>query len=47
MSETYRTQSSLSAKYEKSSRFWKIFTLVGVPAAALLSGVLVWDAIGL
>jgi chromosome segregation ATPase len=42
MSETYRTQSSLSARYEKSSRFWKTFTLVGVPAAALLSGGLVW-----
>jgi hypothetical protein len=42
MSETYRTQSALSAKYEESSRFWKIFTLIAVPAAALLSGGLVW-----
>ncbi|MDR2134995.1 MAG: hypothetical protein LBO76_00065, partial [Treponema sp.] len=42
MSETYRTQSALSAKYEKSSRFWKTFTLVGIPTAALLSGLLVW-----
>jgi hypothetical protein len=42
MSETYRTQSALSAKYERSSQFWKTFTLVGVPAAALLSGLLVW-----
>ncbi|MDR1893992.1 MAG: hypothetical protein LBQ61_04765, partial [Spirochaetales bacterium] len=42
MSETYRTQSALSAKYEKSSRFWKTFTLIAVPAAALLSGGLVW-----
>ncbi|MDR2049294.1 MAG: hypothetical protein LBP69_07545 [Treponema sp.] len=42
MSETYRTQSALSAKYEKSSRFWKTFTLIAVPSAALLSGGLVW-----
>jgi hypothetical protein len=42
MSETYRKQSALSAKYEKNSRFWKTFTLIAVPAAALLSGGLVW-----
>jgi DNA repair ATPase RecN len=42
MSETYRTQSALSAKYEKSSRFWKTFTLIAVPAAAIVSGGLVW-----
>jgi septal ring factor EnvC (AmiA/AmiB activator) len=42
MSETYRTQSELSAKYEKSSKFWKTFTLIAVPSAALLSGGLVW-----
>jgi hypothetical protein len=30
------------AKYEKSSRFWKTFTLIAVPTAALLSGGLVW-----
>jgi hypothetical protein len=42
MSKTYRKQSSLSAKYEKNSRFWKTFTLIAVPAAALLSGGLVW-----
>jgi septal ring factor EnvC (AmiA/AmiB activator) len=41
MSEIYRTQSSLSAKYERSSRFWKTFTLIAVPTAALLSGGLV------
>jgi hypothetical protein len=41
MSETYRKQSSLSARYEKSSRFWKTFTLIAVPAAALLSSGLV------
>jgi septal ring factor EnvC (AmiA/AmiB activator) len=37
MSVTYKAQSDLSAKYEKSSRFWKIFTLVGIPLAILLS----------
>jgi septal ring factor EnvC (AmiA/AmiB activator) len=42
MSETYKTQSALSAKYERSSRFWKTFTLIAVPTAALLSGGLVW-----
>ncbi|MDR1319588.1 MAG: hypothetical protein LBJ90_08175 [Treponema sp.] len=41
MSEIYRKQSSLSEKYEKSSRFWRTFTLVAVPVAALLSGGLV------
>jgi hypothetical protein len=42
MSEIYREQSDLSAKYERSSRFWKTFTLIAVPSAALLSGGLVW-----
>jgi hypothetical protein len=42
MSETYRKQSALSAKYEKSSRFWKTFTLVAIPVTALVSGGLVW-----
>jgi peptidoglycan hydrolase CwlO-like protein len=42
MSEIYRTQSALSAKYEKRSKFWKIFTLAGIPSAAILSGGLVW-----
>jgi len=42
MSEIYRTQSASLAKYEKSSKFWKTFTLVGIPAAALVSGGLVW-----
>jgi hypothetical protein len=42
MSEIYRKQSALSAKYEKSSKFWRTFTLIAVPAAAVLSGGLVW-----
>jgi hypothetical protein len=42
LSEIYRKQSALSAKYEKNSRFWRTFTLIAVPTAALLSGGLVW-----
>ena len=42
MSEIYRKQSSLSVKYERSSKFWRTFTLVGIPAAALISGGVVW-----
>ena len=42
MSETFRKQSALSARYEKSSKFWRIFTLIAVPTAAALSGTLVW-----
>jgi septal ring factor EnvC (AmiA/AmiB activator) len=42
LSETYRKQSALSARYERSSRFWRTFTLIAVPTAAVLSGGLVW-----
>jgi hypothetical protein len=42
MSGIYRTQSALSARYERSSRFWRTFTLPAGPAAALLSGSRVW-----
>ena len=42
MSETYRMQSSLSAKYERSSKFWRTFTMIAVPVTAVLSGGLVW-----
>jgi F0F1-type ATP synthase membrane subunit c/vacuolar-type H+-ATPase subunit K len=41
MSETYKTQSALSKKYARSSKFWKTFTLVGIPTAAVISGVVV------
>jgi hypothetical protein len=41
MSKIYREQSALSVTYEKSSRFWRTFTLLAVPAAALLSGGIV------
>ena len=44
MLETYRMQSALSEKYAKSSKFWKTFTLIAVPAAAALSGGLAWMA---
>ena len=42
MSEIYRMQSALSARYEQRLKFWRIFTLVGIPAAAILSGGIVW-----
>ena len=42
MSEIYRTQSALSEKYEKSSKFWKTFTLIAIPVTALLSGGIVF-----
>jgi len=42
MSETFRTQSQLSAKYEKSSKFWKTFTIIAIPVTALISGGIVW-----
>ena len=45
MSETYRKQSALSAKYAKSSKFWKTFTLVGIPVAAVISGVVVYAVV--
>jgi uncharacterized coiled-coil protein SlyX len=37
MSETFQKQSDLSAKLERSSRFWKTFTLVGIPVTAVIS----------
>jgi septal ring factor EnvC (AmiA/AmiB activator) len=42
MSVISRTQSESSARYEESSKFWKTFTLIAVPVAAILSGTLVW-----
>jgi septal ring factor EnvC (AmiA/AmiB activator) len=45
MSETYRMQSSLSAKYEKSSKFWRTFTLIAIPITAVISGGIVYAVI--
>lgn len=42
MSETYRMQSALSAKYDRRSKFWKNFTIIAIPATALISGGIVW-----
>ena len=42
MSETYRMQSVLSARYEKKSKFWRTFTLIAIPVTAVLSGGIVW-----
>jgi septal ring factor EnvC (AmiA/AmiB activator) len=44
MSETYRMQSLLSVKYERSSKFWKTFTFIAIPVTALISGSIVWAA---
>jgi septal ring factor EnvC (AmiA/AmiB activator) len=37
LSETYKMQANLSRKYERSSRFWRTCTLVGIPAAVAIS----------
>jgi uncharacterized protein YukE len=42
MSETFKTQSGLLARYERNSKFWRTFTLIAVPAAAVISGGIVW-----
>ena len=42
MSETYRMQSSLSARSGERLKFWRNTTIIGIPAAALLSGIVVW-----
>ena len=39
MSETYKTQSQLSARYAQSSKFWRTFTIVAIPVTAVISGV--------
>jgi len=44
MSETYRTQSLLSARYARSSKFWRTFTIVAIPVTAVISGTVVWAA---
>jgi septal ring factor EnvC (AmiA/AmiB activator) len=44
MSETYRMQSQLSAKYAQSSKFWRTFTIIAIPATAVISGAAVWAA---
>ena len=45
MSETFRTQSALSARYERNSKFWRTFTLAAVPLTALISGGIVWAVV--
>jgi len=42
MSEIYKMQSALSAKYAQSSKFWQTFTLIAIPVTALVSGTVVW-----
>jgi len=45
MSETYKMQSQLSAKYARNSKFWRTFTLIAIPVTALVSGGIVWAAV--
>ena len=45
MSETYRMQSQLSAKYARNSKFWRTFTLIAIPVTALISGGIVWAVV--
>jgi septal ring factor EnvC (AmiA/AmiB activator) len=42
LSVIYKMQAALSAKYAKSSKFWKIFTLIAIPATAAISAGVVW-----
>jgi DNA repair ATPase RecN len=42
LSAIYKTQAALSAKFERSSKFWKIFTLIAIPTTAAISGLVVW-----
>ncbi|MDR2543316.1 MAG: hypothetical protein LBC80_07715 [Treponema sp.] len=42
MSETFRMQSALSARYERRLKRWRSFTLIGIPAATLISGFIGW-----
>jgi septal ring factor EnvC (AmiA/AmiB activator) len=46
MSETYRTLSSSLKRSEASSKFWRTFTIVGIPAATLVSGLIVGIVMG-
>jgi methyl-accepting chemotaxis protein len=46
MSETYRTLSSSLKRSETSSKFWRTFTVIGIPAAALISGLTVGLVMG-
>jgi hypothetical protein len=36
-----------SKKYEASSRFWRTFTVIGIPAAVIISGLTVGLVMGL
>jgi septal ring factor EnvC (AmiA/AmiB activator) len=45
--QPYRTLSLLSKKYETSSKFWRNFTLIGIPAAVVISALTVGLAVGL
>jgi len=42
MSETFRMQSALSARYERTSKYYRTFMLLAVPITAIISGSIVW-----
>ncbi len=42
MSETYKKQSALSARYAQNSKFWRAFTIIAIPVTAVISGSVVW-----
>jgi Flp pilus assembly protein TadB len=37
MSRIYREQSALSGRYGRNSKFWRLCTLIGIPAAMVIS----------
>jgi len=45
MSETYKTQSRLSARYAQNSKFWRNFTLIAIPVTALISGTVTYAVV--
>jgi hypothetical protein len=47
MSVTYKTLTQYSKSLEASSRFWKNFTIIGIPVAAVISGLTVGLMMGL
>jgi len=40
MSSLYKTRSELSARYERKSKFWRTFSLISLPTAAIISAAL-------
>ncbi|MCL2443101.1 MAG: hypothetical protein FWD13_06490 [Treponema sp.] len=45
MSETYKKQKILLARYKQKSNFWKIFALIGIPITAVIIGFIFFSVI--